>query len=143
MPKPSTFTEPVAAIIEDHELVAEYLRYMTRLFTSRDPETARRAAASLRRFLQHRVVVHFAYEEEHLLPGLLLLHETPQVARLVAKIQSQHQLLLRKADRLDTLLQQPPTRHGTTARLRHGLRDFFQNLQRHAALENTLYPSLL
>jgi iron-sulfur cluster repair protein YtfE (RIC family) len=136
-------TEPVEAILADHELVAEYLDHVNRMFNASDAVTAQQAAATVRRFLQYKVITHFAYEEEHLLPALLQAAPTKKVARQVARLQAEHRALQQQADQLDVMLNIHAGPGPSDPVLRKALLDFFHDLQKHAMFENNVFPALL
>jgi iron-sulfur cluster repair protein YtfE (RIC family) len=138
-----SFAEPVGAVLTDHELVAQYMACVGQMFAGNEAGTKRQATAAVRHFLQYKVVTHFAYEEEYVLPALLQARSTKKVARVIGQLQAEHRVLLQKADRLDAMLKTPPVARNNDQSLHHALRGFFHDLERHAALENELFPSLL
>lgn len=142
MSKHSSFVEPVNAVLSDHELLQEYLADVDRIFDSHDPAATQQAVAAVRRFLQYKIITHFAYEEEHILPGLLQASATKKMARQLARLQEEHRALLKQADQLAALLMVHRPGPGTTA-LRKALMQFFHDFQKHAAFENDIFPALL
>lgn len=143
MKKTSAFREPVAAVLTDHKLLAEYEAHVREISGSNGRDSARRAARALRHLLNYKVVSHFAYEEEHIFPGLLQANGTHRTVRLLSKLQDEHRALQAQADRLDALLGAATTGQPAAQRLRADLQAFFTNLQKHAQVENKVFPSLL
>ena len=127
----------------DHELLTKYIECFHRMFAHPSPKVARQATAAVRHLINRKIVDHFAYEERHILPALLKINPSEKVLRGVTKLRLEHQSLLSEAKRLDRLLADETTAYNHPSQLRKAMLHFFHRMEKHAAKEDELFPSML
>jgi iron-sulfur cluster repair protein YtfE (RIC family) len=134
--------ESLRSVLNDHEMLEEYIDGFNRLFTNGTTTIPKDAAAVTREFSQ-KLIGHFAYEEEHIFPALRAAMPSADAAQLISELREEHDDLERKAKQLSKMLS-PANLNGQNVRLlRMAMEDLGNQMQRHSTKENELFPSLL
>jgi len=116
----------------------EYVENVNRLFAGGAPDVTKKARASARRFLNEQLLAHFAGEEQHIFPALLDADLGKKVVQRIADLRKDHKQFVKQINKLDKLIAGP-----VGPALRKALTGFSVRLQKHAAKENELFPSLI
>ena len=127
----------------DHEILAQYIERFNRMFADESPKNMREEIDGIKQIINQKVVDHFAYEEEHIFPGLLHAIPSKEVSDAVSILRKEHVSFLKQAKRLNEMLSDQDPDGNLTDVLRKAMLDFLANLERHAAKENELFPSLM
>jgi len=143
MSKQQDLSESVKTAMADHEILSQYIERYNRMFADESPKNMREEIDGIKLIVNQKVVDHFAYEEEHIFPGLLQAIPSKEVSDAVSILRKEHVLLLKQAKRLNEMLSNQDHDGNCTSALRKAMLDFLANLERHAAKENELFPSLM
>jgi iron-sulfur cluster repair protein YtfE (RIC family) len=127
----------------DHEILSQYVEHFNQIFGDESSEDIRKEIDEIKLILNEKVVDHFAYEEEHIFPGLLEAISGKGVSDVVSILRKEHVLLLKQAKRLNEMLSDEEADGTCTGELRKAMLDFLGDLDRHASKENELFPSLM
>lgn len=130
-------------ILKDDEVLVQFVANHDRLFASKKTRVSARAATATKQFFKQHVLGHFAYEERHIFPGLLQAGLGADVARAVADIRKDHRALSKEVKQLTALLAAAKLSRADMATLRVAMTAFGKHLERHSAMENKLFPSLV
>jgi len=130
-------------ILKDDEVLLQFVANYDRLFASNQARVSARAAMATKQFFKQHVLGHFAYEERHIFPGLLQAGLGADVARAVAEIRKDHQALSKEVKQLTALLAAAELSRADVANLRVAMAALGKHLERHSAMENKLFPSLV
>lgn len=127
----------------DHEILSYYIEHFHQIFADESPKNLRAEIDDIRMILNEKVVDHFAYEEEHVFPGLLKAISGEETFAAVSILRKEHVSLRKEAQRLNEMLADQDLDGNPSAELRKAMLDFFISLEKHAAKENQLFPSLM
>jgi iron-sulfur cluster repair protein YtfE (RIC family) len=123
-------------------MLEEFIEGFNRLFTNGATTIPEDAAAATREFTQ-KLIGHFAYEEQHLFPALQDAMPRGDAARLISELREEHDELESKAKQLNKMLSPANLASQNARLLRMAMQDLGDQMQRHSARENELFPSLL
>ena len=89
-------------ILKDDDVLVQFFANQDRLFASKKARVSARAATATKQFFKQHVLGHFAYEERHILPGLLQAGLGPFRADVgqVHRLARQHRESQRAAENL-------------------------------------------
>jgi iron-sulfur cluster repair protein YtfE (RIC family) len=132
----------VETALNDHELLEEFIENFDRLFSNGVATIPKKAAAAARQFSQ-KLIGHFAYEEEHIFPALLATLSGADVVPLISELRDEHNELEKKAKQLNKMLSAVSLTDQDVNSLRKVMQSLGDQMQRHSAKENELFPSLL
>jgi len=135
-------SESLRSVLNDHEMLEQFIDSFNRLFASGATTIPMDAVAATREFSQ-KLTGHFAYEEQHIFPALLATMSSADAARLIAELREEHDELERKAKRLNKMLSPANLASQNVRSLRMAMQDLGDQMERHSAKENELFPSLL
>jgi hypothetical protein len=138
--KRKTHEQSVVWILNDHVLLEEFLEGFHHLFASGVTTISQEVADETREFSE-KLIGHFAYEEQHIFPALL--ETRPGQAQIVAELREEHDELEKRAKQLNKMLSPSHLASQNVATLRRAMQDLGDQMERHSAKENELFPSLL
>jgi len=127
----------------DHEILSHYVEHFNRMFVDGSAKNMREEIDEIKQILNEKVIAHFAYEEEHIFPGLLEVIPSQETSDAVSILREEHELLRKQVKQLNEMLSDEDPDGKLTGALRTTMLDFLANLERHAAKENELFPSLM
>ena len=127
----------------DHEILSHYVEHFNEMFVDGSAKNIREEIDAIKQILNEKVTAHFAFEEEHIFPGLLEAIPGQETSDAVSILREEHVLLRKQAERLNEMLSDENPDGTLTGALRKAMLDFLVNLERHAAKENELFPSLM
>ena len=143
MSKRQRLSESLKTVMADHEILSHYIEHFHRLFAGESPKNQRSEIDDIRMILTKKVVEHFAFEEEHIFPGLLKAIPGEETSEAVSILRKEHVSLRKEAQRLNEMLADQDLDGTPTGELRKVMLDFLADLEKHAAKENQLFPSLM
>ena len=143
MSKGQHLSEPLKTVMADHEILSQYIEHVNEMFADGPPKNLREEIDGVNQILNHKIVTHFAYEEEHIFPALLKALPGKDVSEAVSILREEHEVLLKQAKRLNEILSDQDPDGQCTGALRRRMLDFLANLEKHASKENELFPSLM
>ncbi len=143
MGKRQHLSESLKTVMADHEILSHYIEHFNQMFVDGSPTNLRKEIDEIKQILNHKVVEHFAYEEEHIFPGLLKAVSAEETSDAVSILRKEHVSLRKEAQRLNEMLSDEGPDGNLTGELRKAMLDFFISLEKHAAKENQLFPSLM
>lgn len=127
----------------DHEILSHYVEHFNQMFVDGSAKNMREEIDEIKQILNEKVIAHFAFEEEHIFPGLLGAIPNQETSDDVSILREEHELLRKQAGRLNEMLSDEGPDGNLTGALRKAMLDFLANLERHAAKESELFPSLM
>ena len=130
-------------ILKDDEVLEQFAVNFDRLFANPRGCSSATARAAAEYFLKHHVLGHFAYEERHVFPGLLRADLGESVVEGVAAIRQDHRALIKEIKQVIASLAKAVRSSAEAEALRIAMVALQDHLQRHATLENKLFPSLV
>lgn len=113
------------------------------MFVDGSPGNTPKEIGEIRLILNEKIMAHFAYEEEHIFPALLQGSPSQETSDAVSILRKEHVSLRKEAQRLNEMLSDEGSDGNLTDVLRKAMLDFFISLEKHAAKENQLFPSLM
>ena len=134
--------ESLRSVLNDHEMLEEFIGGFNRLFAFGATTIPREAADATREFSQ-KLIGHFAYEEQHIFPALLARLSGPDVVQVISELREEHDDLEKRAKQLSKMLSATNLADQNANSLRKAMEDLGERMQRHSAKENELFPSLL
>jgi len=134
--------ESLRLVLNDHEMLEEFIDGFNRLFASGTTTISKEVADETREFSQ-KLIGHFAYEEQHIFPALLASMPGSDVAQIISELREDHDELERRAKQLSKMLSPANLAGQNVNSLRVAMRDLGDQMERHSAKENELFPSLL
>ncbi len=134
--------EYLAIAASDHEVLSAYGARVKKMLTSESPEYLEKQIADIKLLLNQKLVDHFAFEEQHIFPALLVANPGESTSRLVSALQEDHKSLLVEVRRLNEMLSDQRLVSDRGSELRKAILDFFENLQDHASQEDELFRAL-
>jgi iron-sulfur cluster repair protein YtfE (RIC family) len=143
MGKRQHLSESLRAVMADHEILSIYIERFNRLFVDDSPGNVQKEIGEIRLILNDKIMAHFAYEEEHIFPALLQGDPSQKTSDAVSVLHKEHVSLRKEAQRLSEMLTDEDSEGNLTDLLRKAMLDFFISLEKHAAKENELFPSLM
>lgn len=143
MGKRQHLSQSLNRVMADHEILSHYVEHFNEMFADGSARNLREEIAAIKQILNEKVPAHFAFEEEHIFPGLLAAIPSRETSDAVSILREEHALLRERAEQLNQMLSDENPDGNLSDTLRHALLDFLANLERHAAKENVLFPSLM
>lgn len=134
--------ESLRSVLNDHEMLEEFIDGFNRLFATGATTIPPDAADTTREFSQ-KLTGHFAYEEQHIFPALMATLSSADAAQLISELREEHDELEKKAKQLNKMLSPANLADQNVKSLRLAMQDLGDQMQRHSAKENELFPSLL
>jgi iron-sulfur cluster repair protein YtfE (RIC family) len=134
--------EAVETALNDHVLLVKFIEDIHSFFSDGVVTTPRKAATATRQFCQ-QLIRHFAYEEEHIFPALVASQSRAGLVRQVAELRDEHDELEKKAKQLTKLVSPANLANQDVKALRQAVESLGDQMERHSAKENELFPSLL
>jgi iron-sulfur cluster repair protein YtfE (RIC family) len=127
----------------DHEILSLYFERFNRMFVDGSPGSTQTEIGEIRLILNEKIMAHFAYEEEHIFPALLHCDPSQETSDAVSILRKEHVSLRNEAQRLNEMLPDEEPDGNLADVPRKAMLDFFTSLEKHAAKENELFPSLM
>ena len=134
--------ESLRSVLNDHEMLEQFIEGFNRLFARGATTISRKAADEMREFSQ-KLIGHFAYEEQHIFPALLAAMSSADAAQLISELREEHDELEKRAKQLNKMLSAANHADQNVKSLRMAMEGLGDQMARHSAKENELFPSLL
>jgi len=128
--------------VEDHEILSQFTKVISRMFSSKSRANAKKAAKAISVLTNKTIAKHFIYEEQKVFAPLLAERPKHTVVKLVKKFQAEHKTLLKQIKQLERIL----TNYDITSDanvLWKALIRFLDNFESHANKEDEFFHLLL
>ena len=121
----------------DHEIIARAIKNFRRLFTGTHQTDASQHFDEIKQLVTKNISEHFA-DEEAVFPSLLIDNPSPQVAKVIAELRTEHIQLLEEVQQVSDQLHHCSITQ-CPAPLWLAMLDIFKALERHAAKEDQFF----
>ena len=124
----------------DHEILTRAMESAHQLLGGERPPDAAQQFANIQNLFNEKISDHFAYEEKHVFPSLILKNPDENVTRKVADLCQEHVALLTEVQRLSVKIHAIDLAD-CTSELWGEIMEFFSDFYQHLTKEDQLFKS--
>ena len=140
MTLPTHQSQVVGPARADHEILTRAMESAHQLLSGERPPDAAQQFANIQNLFSEKIGEHFAYEEKHVFPSLILENPSENVAQKVAELCQEHVTLLTEIQRLSVKIH-PLSLADCTSELWGEIMEFFSDFYTHLVKEDQLFKS--